>query len=83
MWECTSGYGGPDPFYRKPGPPPIGIGCDMLGGASGGGCADRRQPAGFGDELRLRQTSDQLYGPKLTKKANRMRSKKAGREPVG
>ncbi len=39
MWECIDKFAGYDPGYRGPGPKPIGIGCDMLGGASGGGWA--------------------------------------------
>ncbi len=73
MWECISRYGGRDPLYRRPGPPPMGIGCDMLGGASGGGwsiAGDRlASVTSFGIDGR----PDRLYGPKLTKRANRMR----------
>ncbi len=82
MWECTSGYGGPDPFYRKPGPPPVGIGCDMLGGASGGGWSIAGNRLASVTSFGYDKRPNELYGPKLTKKANRMRLK-AGREPVG
>jgi V8-like Glu-specific endopeptidase len=37
MWECIDRFARYDPGYLGPGPKPIGIGCDMLGGASGGG----------------------------------------------
>ncbi len=82
MWECISKYGGRDPLYRRPGPPPMGIGCDMLEGASGGGWAiagDRlASVTSFGIEGR----PNRLYGPKLTKGANRMRLA-AGRRKAG
>lgn len=37
LWLCESSYFGDDPFYAPPGPAPMGIGCDMTGGSSGGG----------------------------------------------
>lgn len=37
MWNCTSASIGADPFDRSRGKPDTGIGCDMGGGASGGG----------------------------------------------
>ncbi len=37
LWVCESEYFGDDPYYEPPGPRPMGIGCDMTGGSSGGG----------------------------------------------
>lgn len=34
---CDSAYFADDPYYLPPGPAPMGIGCDMTGGSSGGG----------------------------------------------
>ena len=82
MWECGSRYGGRDPFYRKPGPAPIGIGCDMLGGASGGGWSIANNRLASVTSFGFDDRPDELYGPRLSKRANRMRLA-AGRERVG
>jgi len=37
LWMCHSGFGATDGSFSGPGPEPIGIGCDMTGGSSGGG----------------------------------------------
>ncbi len=83
MWECIDKFAGYDPGYRGPGPKPIGIGCDMLGGASGGGWAIPGKALGqyylnsvtsFGYE----QLPNHLYGPQFTRVAEKMR-KAAGK----
>ncbi len=78
MWECSYPFGGSDPGYRKPGPKPFGIGCDMTEGASGGGWTI---PGGFLSSVTsfgYRGLTNHLYGPRFDKKADRMR-KAAGR----
>ena len=40
MWACRGGYAGDDPRPIPGGPAPIGMGCDMKSGASGGGWVD-------------------------------------------
>ena len=82
MWECISDYGGRDPFYRRPGPPPMGIGCDMLSGASGGGWSITGDRLASVTSFGIDGRRNRLYGPKLTKRANRMRLA-AGRRKVG
>ena len=82
MWECGSGYGGRDPSYRRPGPAPIGVGCDMLGGASGGGWSIARNRLNSVTSFGFDDRPGELYGPTMNKKANRMRLA-AGREKVG
>ncbi|HKJ36104.1 MAG TPA: hypothetical protein VKA36_06020 [Solirubrobacterales bacterium] len=82
MWECISTYGGGDPLYRKPGPRPVGIGCDMLGGASGGGWAIAENRLASVTSFGFSDRPNQLYGPRLTKKANKLRLR-AGRRKVG
>ena len=78
MWECIDRFAGYDPGYVGPGPKPIGIGCDMLGGASGGGWtlpgAYLNSVTSFGyDSL-----PNALFGPFFNKAAEKLR-KQAGR----
>jgi hypothetical protein len=79
MWECVSTFGGRDPFYRRPGPAPIGVGCDMRGGASGGGWMIPRKRLASVTSFGYDNRPNELYGPKLKKGANRLR-RQAGRE---
>jgi hypothetical protein len=82
MWECIAPYGGRDPFYRKPGPAPLGIGCNMLGGASGGGWMIAGNRLASVTSFGYDERKNELYGPRLNKKANKMRLA-AGRQTVG
>lgn len=79
MWECISGFDRTDPFYRGPGPRPIGIGCDMLGGASGGGWMIDGNRLVSVTSFGYANRPDELYGPRLTNRAEKMR-RRAQRE---
>lgn len=78
MWECRSTYEGPDPFYFGPGPVPLGIGCDMLNGSSGGGWTIAGNRLASLSSFGLIGRPDELYGPRFTRRANQVRLK-AGR----
>ncbi len=77
QWQCLSNYKGTDPYYRGPGPKPLGIGCDMISGASGGGWSNKRDSlvsvTSFGYENR----PNKLYGPAFSKKAEKIRRRAA------
>ena len=72
MWTCRGPYAGDDPRPIPGGPPPIGMGCDMKAGASGGGWVDDLgrlvSVTSFGYGARR----GFLYGPYLTAKAARL-----------
>jgi V8-like Glu-specific endopeptidase len=78
MWECVSSYEGPDPFYRGPGPAPLGIGCDMRAGASGGSWTIAGDQLASVSSFGFIGRPDELYGPRFTKRAERIR-RRAGR----
>lgn len=78
MWECRSAYEGPDPYYFGPGPVPLGIGCDMLNGSSGGGWTIAGNRLASLSSFGLIGRPDELYGPRFTRRANRIRLR-AGR----
>lgn len=79
MWECISRYGGPDPFPYGPGPVPIGIGCDMLNGSSGGGWTISRNRLASLSSFYVLGFPDELFGPRLTRRANRIRREAGGK----
>ncbi len=79
MWECRSGYEGRDPFHRGRGPAPIGIGCDMKAGASGGGWMIFGDRVASLSSFALAGRPNELYGPRFTKRAEQMR-RRAQRE---
>ena len=79
MWECRGKFGGYDPGYRKPGPKPIGFGCDMKSGASGGGWTIPGDYLASVTSFSYDQLPNHLFGPHFTKAADKMR-KRAGRE---
>ncbi len=79
MWNCISEFGGGDPFYRPPGPRAIGIGCDMLGGASGGGWQIPGDFLASVTSFGYQNRPDQLYGPRLNSRAQKLRRAAAGR----
>jgi hypothetical protein len=68
-WTCRGPYAGDDPRPIPGGPPPVGMGCDMKAGASGGGWVDDLgrlvSVTSFGYGARR----GFLYGPYLTQKA--------------
>jgi hypothetical protein len=72
MWTCRGPYAGDDPRPIPGGPAPIGMGCDMTAGASGGGWIDDLgrlvSVTSFGYGAR----KGFLYGPYLTPKAARL-----------
>lgn len=78
MWSCES------PFYRRdgfrgPGPDPIGIGCDMTGGASGGPWLTEKGKLGAVSSYLLRRDPDALYGTYLGGEAGRLYQRVSGR----
>ena len=81
MWECNSSLGGRDPFHRRPGPAAIGIGCNMGSGASGGGWAIAGNRLASVTSFSYDGLRNQLYGPRLTAKAEKLRTR-AGRRNV-
>jgi hypothetical protein len=83
MWECVSTLGGRDPFHRRPGPAPLGIGCDMTSGASGGGWAIPGNRLASVTSFSYDGLEDQLYGPKLNRKANKLRRRAASSSVSG
>ena len=71
MWACLSGYGGKDPRPFRKGRAPSAIGCDMTGGASGGGwttAAGVTSVSSFG----YRAHPNIVYGPYLGRNAARL-----------
>jgi hypothetical protein len=77
MWNCVSEFGDDDPFYRRPGPIPIGIGCNMLSGASGGGWAIPGDLLASVTSFSYDGRPRELFGPRLTKQAEKLRRKAA------
>ncbi len=72
MWGCRGGYAGDDPRPIPGGPPPIGMGCDMTTGASGGGWVDDLGRLVSVSSFGYGQRPGFLYGPYLTPKAARL-----------
>lgn len=72
LWGCASGYAGDDPRSIRGGPVPLGIGCNMKAGASGGGWLN-----GSGQLVSLTSFGygmhpELIYGPYLTNKATKL-----------
>jgi V8-like Glu-specific endopeptidase len=78
MWECRDRFAGYDPGWFGRGPRPIGIGCDMLSGASGGPWTlpgiYLNSVTSFGYE----ELPNRLFGPQFSKAADKVR-KAAGK----
>lgn len=72
MWRCGSGYAGDDPRPIPRGPKPIGIGCDMKAGASGGGWLNAAGQLVSLTSFGYRKHPELLYGPYLTNKATKL-----------
>lgn len=78
MWRCASQFAGTDPRPFGRGPRPIGMGCDMDIGASGGGWTvdgALNSVSSFG----YRDRRDVLYGPYFGRKAAQVHAR-AGRD---
>ena len=78
MWSCES------PFYRRgsfpgSGPDPVGIGCDMTGGASGGPWMTAKGKLGAVSSYLLRRDPDALYGTYMGGEAGRLYERAGGR----
>jgi hypothetical protein len=74
MYGCVSRTAGKDPFFRGPGQPDTGIGCDMSHGASGGGWTITKRNHGKAHTFLNSVTSygynerpNLLFGPYFTK----------------
>jgi hypothetical protein len=72
LWTCRGGYAGDDPRPIPGGPPPVGMGCDMKAGASGGGWVDDYGQLVSVTSFGYRKRRGVLYGPYLTSKAARL-----------
>jgi hypothetical protein len=69
MWTCRGPYAGDDPRPIPGGPAPIGMGCDMKAGASGGGWIDDLGQLVSVTSFGYGARRGFLYGPYLTPKA--------------
>ena len=72
MWTCRGPYAGDDPRPIPGGPAPIGMGCDMTSGASGGGWVDDLGQLVSVTSFGYGARKGFLYGPYLTPKAARL-----------
>ena len=72
LWACHGPYAGDDPRPIPGGPPPIGIGCDMTEGASGGGWVNDLGQLVSVTSFGYGRRKGFLYGPYLTPKAARL-----------
>jgi hypothetical protein len=76
MWACISKAAGADPFYRGPGRPDTGVGCNMGHGASGGSWSvANRKGRSFVNSVTsfgYREKANILFGPYFTKKVSRL-----------
>ncbi len=72
MWTCRGPYAGDDPRPIPGGPAPIGMGCDMTAGASGGGWVDDLGQLVSVTSFGYGARRGFLYGPYLTPKAARL-----------
>jgi V8-like Glu-specific endopeptidase len=76
LWVCESPYGGNDPgSYRHPGPPTMAIGCDLTGGASGGGWIISDEFLNSVISYSYDNEPTHLYGPYFGKGAGRLFNK--------
>jgi Trypsin len=72
MWTCHGPYAGDDPRPIPGGPAPIGMGCDMKEGASGGGWVNDLGQLVSVTSFGYPRRKGFLYGPYLTAKAARL-----------
>jgi Trypsin-like peptidase domain len=72
MWTCRGPYAGDDPRPIPGGPAPIGMGCDMKSGASGGGWIDDLGQLVSVSSFGYGARKGFLYGPYLTPRAARL-----------
>jgi len=72
LWMCRGDYAGDDPRPIPGGPPPVGMGCNMKAGASGGGWVDDYGQLVSVTSFGYRKRRGFLYGPYLTARAARL-----------
>ena len=82
LWGCGSGYAGDDPRPIRVGPTPIGIGCNMKAGASGGGWLNAGGQLVSLTSFGYRKHPDLVYGPYLTNKATKLVARARRSSPV-
>jgi V8-like Glu-specific endopeptidase len=63
LYVCVSEYGMSDPYPPPLGPAPLGIGCDMTGGSSGGGWVIGNQSLNSLNSFKYEQWSEVMFGP--------------------
>jgi V8-like Glu-specific endopeptidase len=74
LWHCVSGFFRSDKFGGG-GPDPVGIGCNMTGGSSGGPWLTEDGSLGAVTSYGYRKQPDALYGTYLGTKAGKLYSK--------
>jgi hypothetical protein len=72
QWTCRGPYAGDDPRPIPGGPAPVGMGCNMKEGASGGGWVDDLGRLVSVTSFGYPRRKGFLYGPYLTAKAARL-----------
>ena len=77
LFACDSRYGGDAPVATT-GPLPMGLGCDMTGGASGGGWVAQNRFVESVNSFVLPSHPDVLYGPHLEIEARTLYGSGAG-----
>lgn len=77
MWACGSAYAGRDPRPFRIGAAPIAIGCDMTGGASGGGWIGESGALVSVSSFGYSRYPNLLFGPRLGAAASKL-VKRAG-----
>lgn len=65
MWGCTSPYAGRDPRPFRVGQAPVAIGCDMTGGASGGGWIGETGNLVSVSSFGYKRYPNLVFGPRL------------------
>lgn len=79
MWECLDRFARRDPTKKRKGPRPIGIGCDMVQGSSGGGWTLPGTYLNSVTSFGYKGLRNGLFGPYFDKAAEKLR-KAAGRQ---
>ena len=72
LWTCHGGYAGDDPRPIPDGPAPVGMGCNMKAGASGGGWVNDLGQLVSVTSFGYRKRKGFLYGPYLTSRTARL-----------
>lgn len=63
LYVCDANYGTSDRFVPGSGPQPIGIGCDMTGGSSGGGWVIQDSLVNSVNSYKIIGQNEVMYGP--------------------